>query len=466
MREMADLEARYRARSLWLDSLPESLAPRAPLPGHRDADVCIVGAGFTGLWTAYSLVSADPTLRVIVIEAEIAGYGPSGRNGGFVSGGIAGDSTVYARRGGTAGVTRAERAMVEAIDAIGEVVRSEGIDCSWVKGGSYRLATNGAQLGRIDAGLAERRRRGLGPDDVWRVTPAEIQHELRISHVLGGTFTPHCARVQPAGLVRGLAAACERRGVTIHERSRATSIAAGLVVTDHGSVRAPVVIRATESYTTRLPGERRRYLPVFSHMLATEPLPPEVWDAIGWAGRATIADQRYHFFYAQRTPRRPDRHRWPRRTLRVREQDLRARRAARGRPRPARGRVAPPFPPGRLRQGDPLLGRSLRGAARLEHARGVRPRDRARERRRDVGTRRRRVVHLGSNAGRPDPRRRQRPDDPSLGRSREPAVGARADPCHRGSLDIGWVERADLVEERTGRTARRVALVRRWMPGR
>ncbi len=297
-----DDEQRYRARSLWLDGALAQFLPRPALDGDHDADVAIVGAGFTGLWTAYSLAQRDPSLRIAVVEAEIAGYGASGRNGGFVSAGIAGEAHVYNRRQGAAGVVRAERAAIEGIDWIGEVVGRESIDCGWVKGGSYRVATSAPQLERAKAGLDARRARGYGADDAWFVTPAEIQAEVRIAGVLGGTYTPHCARVDPARLARGLATVCERLGVVIHERSTALSIAPGRVACVHGSLRAAVVIRATEAFTTRLPGESRSYLPLASHMLATEPLSAETWAEIGWASCAPIADQHYQFVYAQRTP--------------------------------------------------------------------------------------------------------------------------------------------------------------------
>lgn len=297
-----DDQKRYRDRSLWLDGALEGLSPRPPLDGDREVDVAIVGAGFTGLWTAYALTQRSPGVRIAVVEAEIAGYGASGRNGGFVSAGIAGEAQVYDRRQGQAGVVRAERAMIDGIDWIGDVVSRESIDCGWVKGGAYRVATSEPQLARARAGLDARRARGYGDDDAWLMTPGEIRAEVRIAGVLGGTYTPHCARVDPARLVRGLADACERLGVVIHERSPALSIEPGRVTCATGALRAEVVVRATEAFTTRLPDERRTYLPLASHMLATEPLSAEAWEEIGWAGCAPIADQHYQFVYAQRTP--------------------------------------------------------------------------------------------------------------------------------------------------------------------
>jgi glycine/D-amino acid oxidase-like deaminating enzyme len=299
---MVDDQSRYRERSLWLDGALATFAPRPQLAANVDVDVAIVGAGYTGLWTAYALTERDPGLRIAVVEAETVGYGASGRNGGFVSAGIAGEARVYRRTHPDEAIVRAERAMIEGVDWIGAVVARERIDCGWVKGGAYRVATSPPQLARLEAALDGKRARGYTGDDAWFVTPAEIASEVRIAGVLGGTYTPHCARADPARLARGLAEACERRGVAIYERSPAISVEPHRAVCCAGVLRAEVVVRATEAFTTRLPGEGRSYLPLASHMLATEPLPADVWDEIGWAGCAPLADQHYQFVYAQRTP--------------------------------------------------------------------------------------------------------------------------------------------------------------------
>jgi glycine/D-amino acid oxidase-like deaminating enzyme len=297
-----ELEARYRARSLWLDGLSEPLTPRPSLQGDRDCDVAIVGAGFTGLWAAYFLARLQPDLRVVVVEREIAGFGPSGRNGGWASAGVAGNAGRYARLRGDDAVRRGERAMADAVGEIGQVVASEGIECGWLHSGSLMVATSAPQETRLREGVARRRRFGMGEDDVRLLEPAELDRRVRVHGARAASFTPHCARLDPARLARGLALACERHGVTIYERTEAKEIRPGLVRCAGGDLRAATVLRATEAFTVQQAGERRLYMPLYSLMIATEPLPPAVWDELGWSGRETVSDLRHLFFYSQRTP--------------------------------------------------------------------------------------------------------------------------------------------------------------------
>lgn len=292
--------ATVRERSLWLDSVPTPLTPRPALAADIDVDVAIVGAGFTGLWTAYYLAGLNPSLRIAVVEREVAGFGASGRNGGWVSGFIAGDPAVYRRGSGAANVLRAEHETFAAITEIGRVVATEGIDCGFAHGGSLTVAYTEPQRQRLQATVAARRARGITEDDFRLLEPGELEQRVRTPGARAATFSPHCASVDPARLVRGLADACERRGVTIYEQSPA-EIMPGQLRTPGGTVMAPIVVRATESYSVQATGWHRRFLPLYSLMIATEPLPDEVWDDIGWQGGTTIADAHHLFFYAQRT---------------------------------------------------------------------------------------------------------------------------------------------------------------------
>jgi glycine/D-amino acid oxidase-like deaminating enzyme len=292
------LEARYRGRSLWLEGVPESLAPRPALASDLDCDVAIVGAGFTGLWTAYYLKRLDASLRIVVVDREIAGYGASGRNGGWVSPGIAGLARAYGYAREAEPVARALHETEATVDEIGRVVGDEEIDCGYLKAGALTIATTEPQRVRLESDSARTYERAHGEG---ALDSNEVDELVRIPGVRAASFTPQAARVDPARLVRGLARACERLGVTIYERTPALEVAPGLVRCATATVRADSVIRATESYTTQLPGEALCYLPLYSLMIATEPLPADVWQELGWRDGLLISDSHHLFFYAQRT---------------------------------------------------------------------------------------------------------------------------------------------------------------------
>jgi glycine/D-amino acid oxidase-like deaminating enzyme len=284
------------AVSHWFSHLPD---PRPALPGDREADVCIVGAGYTGLWTAYYLKQLDPGLAVTVLDARFAGFGASGRNGGWLSGLPPGHRGVLAERHGPDSVIVWQRMLNDSVDEVIAVAAREGIGADIVKGGNLEVARNPAQAQRLRAEVEEDRRWGV--TDVEILSAAEVSDRIRVDNAVLGSFNPHCARIQPAKLARGLADVVERLGVTVYEQTPVTGIASGRAETTRGVVRAPVVIRATEGFTARMRGLRRRWLPMNSAMIATEPLPQQVWDAIGWEGCETLGDLAHGFFYAQRT---------------------------------------------------------------------------------------------------------------------------------------------------------------------
>jgi glycine/D-amino acid oxidase-like deaminating enzyme len=269
----------WRSLSLWHETTPTDWTPRPSLDGDVDADVAIVGAGFTGLWTAYYLARAEPSLRVVVVEAEVAGFGASGRNGGWCS-------ALFPTSLGEA----QDAAMRASVDEVHRVTLTEGIDCHFAKGGTIVLARNRAQLARARAEYGDQ---VLSPD--------ESAQRLRATRTLGATYTPDCAAIHPGRLVRGLADAVTARGVALHERTPALSIEPGVVRTRRGAVRAPYVVRATEGYTPRLRGLGRAVVPVYSLIIATEPLAAAVWDEIGLAQRETFSDHRHLIIYGQRT---------------------------------------------------------------------------------------------------------------------------------------------------------------------
>jgi glycine/D-amino acid oxidase-like deaminating enzyme len=291
----------YRDLSLWHDTCDDEWTPRASLPGDDSVDVAIVGAGYTGLWTAYYLRRLDPSLRVVVIEREVAGFGASGRNGGWCSALFAGSGTRAAREHGRAGAVELQRALVDTVDEVGRVTHDEGIDAHFAKGGTIAVATRAAHVARLRAEVAAGASSGLGEEGVVWLGAAESSRRIATAENLGAAFTPHCAAIHPARLVRGLARVVEAAGVPVRERTEVVRVAPRTVTTTHGTVRADVVVRATEAFTVQLPGRRRSFLPVYSLMVATEPLPGEVWETIGLRRRETFTDGRHLLVYGQRT---------------------------------------------------------------------------------------------------------------------------------------------------------------------
>jgi glycine/D-amino acid oxidase-like deaminating enzyme len=289
--------------------------PRRPsLPGPTEADVCIVGGGYTGLWTAYYLAGLRPGWRIVVLEAAFAGYGASGRNGGWVTAELPGSRDRYARAaGGPAGVRALEAELRFTVDEVGRVCETEEIACDFVKGGRLSVATTPSQLARLRAGLVASREHGDGEDVYQFLSRDQTLERVNVAGALGGLFAPASARVQPAALAAGIAAAAERRGVEIYEATPVSAIEpaapgqagtgqSGTVArTKFGDVRARSVLRCTEGYTPGLPGLRRALLPMNSHMLVTEPLDSAAWQEIGWAGCETLSDEAHAYMYAQRT---------------------------------------------------------------------------------------------------------------------------------------------------------------------
>ena len=286
--------------SFWYDQvgIPEA---GQRLPGDITTDVCIVGGGLTGLWAAYYLAKQQPDLRIVVLEKEFPGYGASGRNGGWLSAELAGNLDRYAKSGGAEGVRRLVRAMESAVDEVIDVCAAEGIDADIVKDGVMHVARTEPQLARIDSSLAANASWGIGESHERRLSRDEVRDRVRVEGALGAVYSPHCARVQPAKLVQGIAAAVRRLGVTIYEGTEVTAIEAGRATTRLGEVRADYVLRCLEGYTASLEGQRREWLPMNSSMIATEPLPDRVWDEIGWSGAELVGDSANAYSYAQRT---------------------------------------------------------------------------------------------------------------------------------------------------------------------
>ena len=291
----------YGNVSLWFDTCGDALEPGKPLEGDITVDVAIVGAGFTGLWTAYYLAKARPDLRIAVLEKEIAGFGASGRNGGWASALFPSSLATLARGSGRERALAQHAAMRASVDEVIAAAKAEGIDADIAKGGTIVVARTAPQLERAKAEVDDARSWGRGEDDIVYLDEAAARSRLNAAGTLGATYTPECAAVHPAKLVRGLAAAVRRLGVAVYEQSPALSLAPHTVTTSRGTVTADFVVRATEGSTPSLPGLAREIIPVYSLIIATAPLPTAVWDEIGLAKRETFSDHRNLIVYGQRT---------------------------------------------------------------------------------------------------------------------------------------------------------------------
>jgi glycine/D-amino acid oxidase-like deaminating enzyme len=274
---------------------------RAPLPGPLECDVAIIGAGYTGLWTAWYLKQADPSLHVVVLEREHAGFGASGRNGGWLSGLLAGSRERWAADFGRDAVIAAQREMFKTVDVVSDFCTEEGVDCDLVGSGQLDVATSEPGLARARALVAWQRSWGFGDED-WRLLSRdEVTARIGIRRARGGIFTPHCARVHPVKLVRGLAEAVERAGVVIYEHTPVAAIHSHArrpvveIATTGRRVQARWVVRATEGYTDAL--ARRRLIPMNSAMIVTEP----VGDAVHWPGQELLRETAHLYCYLQRT---------------------------------------------------------------------------------------------------------------------------------------------------------------------
>lgn len=284
--------------SHWWQQLGEP-EPRPPLAGYLQVDVAIVGAGYTGLWAAYYLKQAQPDLRIAVIEQKHAGYGASGRNGGWLTNGITGGRQQYVKSHGRDAALRQQLAMNETVDEVIRVAQAEGIDADIKKGGEFNVAYTPAQERRI--------REFAALEQSWKCTDLQLLEapeataKINVVGTRAAVWHPHSARIQPAKLAAGLAAAVERLGVNIYEGTTALEIAPNRVITDRGTVNAEYVVRATEGFTASLKGLRRLWLPMNSSLIATEPLPGHVWEQLNWSKGEVLGDFAHVYMYAQRT---------------------------------------------------------------------------------------------------------------------------------------------------------------------
>lgn len=285
--------------------VPGATAPIMPaLRQDLEVDVAIVGGGLSGLWTAYHLLDGDPSLRVVVMERERIGFGASGRNGGWLMAAPPADLRVWERRFGLSAVRRAQGVLIDAVDEIAGVDGLARLGSGVRLGGAVTVARSAAEWSRLQDRHRGLVRWGWPEDRLSWLTGDDVRAQLGAHGTRGGLAVQPCGTLHPMALVRGLAAAVARLGGQVHEHTPATAIEPGMVRCGPSgglTVRAPLVVLATEAFTIEQPGERRRYLPLASTMIATAPLPAEARAELRWRDGQAVGDARHLFFYAQHT---------------------------------------------------------------------------------------------------------------------------------------------------------------------
>jgi len=273
--------------------------PRPKLRGHSTVDVAIIGAGFTGLWTAYYLAKSNPDLNIAILEARHVGYGASGRNGGWLTNTITAGPDHYLKTHSVQQINDFQLAMNRTVDEVINVCAAESIDADILRGGEFEVAHTPAQERRLRAHAAANKS--------WEHTgtklleSAEALKKINVAGTRAALWHPHAARIHPAKLVRGLAEAVERLGVKIYEDTRVKAIRPRQLELDGGTVNTTYIVRATEGFTAQLAGHKRLWLPMNSSMIVTEPLPESVWDELNWSAGEVLGDYAHVYMYAQRT---------------------------------------------------------------------------------------------------------------------------------------------------------------------
>jgi len=293
----------YRLVSYWLETCGDDLSPRPALSGSIDCDIAILGAGYSGLWTAYYLLKRDPSLRIAIVEREIAGFGASGRNGAWCTSGFPTSPRRLTSKYGKATSVAVQRAMFDTVDEVGRVATSEGLEIDWAKGGELLVARGEEQLPAIQHEAAFYRELGL-TDHVLLLSSEETRSRVRITRTTGGLFMPDTATIHPGKLVRGLARLIEGMGATIYEQTAVTGFTGGYSPALHtatGDVRAKTVVLCGEAYLSQHKSLHRQVMPVYSLITLTEPLSDADWAEIGWEQRETIASCRYTVDYLSKT---------------------------------------------------------------------------------------------------------------------------------------------------------------------
>ncbi|HUG41506.1 MAG TPA: FAD-binding oxidoreductase [Longimicrobiales bacterium] len=285
-------------QSLWRETYGP-YTPGPSLEGDQRVDVAVIGGGFTGLTTAYELRRADPALSVAVLEARDIGYGSSGRNGSFAMTVVGLGFSATAMLRGRDYLARAHRYMMRAVDELDDLIRRERLDCERIRPGFLRVATTAAYAKKLRREVVLMN--GLGFDDIHWLDERETRSRVDSPVHLGALWEPRLVLLHPLKLVRAEKELAIRYGARVYENSPVTRVRRGRefrIETPGGTVTAAKVVFATNAYSHLFPWLRRKQVPAFTYMQATEPLTPEQLAPIGWAGREGIEDARnlIHFY--------------------------------------------------------------------------------------------------------------------------------------------------------------------------
>ena len=292
-------------RSWWLREAlaADSGAPCPPLVGRVRADVAIVGGGYTGLWTAFHLKQADPGADVVLLEADICGGGPSGRNGGFMYG-LWEDFPVLVDLFGTEDAVRVGQASERAVDLAEDVFREAGIDIWFQRSGHLTVSTSPVFDGAIDEYRRLQSRDGIPAGLFQLLSASEVADRCRSPQFRAGVLQTRGATVQPARLARGLRALVLDMGVRIYEGTPVDVIEGGTlvkIVTRGGEVTADQAVLGLNAWSNQIPQFRRSIIPRASHIVLTEPAPERLQE-MGWTGGEGIGDFRATVHYLRTTP--------------------------------------------------------------------------------------------------------------------------------------------------------------------
>ena len=291
----------FQSKSYWMKT--RSYTPGDALREDIDVDVAIIGGGFTGLSTAYHLKKTEPAMRIAILESEVIGFGASGRNGGFNMTLFGLTLSITALRFGKTKAREAHHYMERAVDLLRDLVHELKLDCEYEHPGFLRVATSEKYRKRIlhEVELAHK----LGLEGIEWLEKDRTQEEVKSPLYLGAWWEPRCGILNPAKLAWSWAETIRPMGIEIYERTPVMEVSRGphkiALSTAGGKIHAGKVVFATNAWSHFFPGLKRKQIPVWTHIVITEPLTGEQCRAIGWQNRQGIEDARNLVHYYRLT---------------------------------------------------------------------------------------------------------------------------------------------------------------------